>query len=242
MNRHVTLYKPDDDHDPAVPAECRTTIERLQAVLDGIEADDVLRADSHLASCRLCTERAQAAGLLAKTLRSRRDVAPGVSVDGILAALADDRAARRRQRWVVAASGSRDCGGDCFSRYSSGRPSLDRKGAPPAARGGCETRDDGTGSARIGEAFADAGQAIQGLGRMITAPSLPSPEVLTPLAEALTPLPPMDLEPAAASLAELPEAALSGLEPVTGSASRVFTQLLQDVSVMPKSTAPKTKS
>jgi hypothetical protein len=57
------------------------------------------------------------------------------------------------------------------------------------------------------------------------------PPVPTPMAEVVA--------PAAVSIAELPAAARTGLEPVTGTTQKAFTRLLRDVGVFQTTARPK---
>jgi len=243
MNRELAKHDPSD----ATPAECRATLERLQSVLDGEAQADLLRNDLHPRTCGDCRERLQAARVFVKAM------APGTAsnptfafpVEAILASVAEDRASRARSHRARTAVGMALAAGVMIALIFwpeagpvAGPPQIVEKVKPvdsPAAV-----------PPRMEDAFADAGEAIQGLGRMFSEPSLPSTELLAPFSRALgQPLPsPMatDFEPAASSLAALPEAALSSLEPLTGSATRVFTRFIQDVSAMPTTAAPKQKS
>ena len=61
--------------------------------------------------------------------------------------------------------------------------------------------------------------------------------MLSKLTDALTRPPPAGrLEPARKSLADLPDAARAGLEPVTGTAQKAFARLLRDVGAVQVST------
>ena len=215
-----------------VPENCQPTIERLQRVLDGEEPASVLAHDAHAADCLTCQERIMLARWLVPRPAEPAPL-PTSSVDHILAAVAADRSRRTfRTRTVVAGFALAASVLVAIVLWPTASPPVVK--APPK-------REPSPEAPRISEAFADAGQAIQGLGESL--PGWPEPIDIAPLAEAFAqPVPMADLEPAAASLAELPEAALRGLEPVTGSASRVLTRLIEDVSVIPAVAPPKAKS
>lgn len=239
MNRPFTSPEPDD----AAPAECRPTLERLLRALDGGDPEAMLRDDAHLRGCRSCRERVHAASILTRALGASPRL--DLNVSTILAAIAVDHATIVRRRWIAAGTAVAVAAGVLLAIFFW--PSVPQPGQPlPLVRQRLPEAPPPVEPPRIDRAIANAGAAIQGIGRNFTEPGLPSPSVFAPLTEALSqsPLPPMavDLEPAATSLAELPEAALSGIEPVTESASRVFTRLLQDVPMMPSSASPKMKS
>ena len=76
--------------------------------------------------------------------------------------------------------------------------------------------------------------------RTITEPATAGPKVFAALTDSLLKPPAaplaLDLGPAGRSLADIPEAAKSGLEPVVGSVQKALDRLLRDVAAMqPKS-------
>jgi hypothetical protein len=94
---------------------------------------------------------------------------------------------------------------------------------------------------RFGDEFAKASEALRGAEKSIVEPASAAPDVFAKLSQALSsPMtdPMADMAPARSALADLPEVARTGLEPVTGPAQKAFTRLLNDiggVSVKPKS-------
>ena len=95
---------------------------------------------------------------------------------------------------------------------------------------------------RVNEELAKAGEALRESTRTITEPAASAPRVFAALTDSLLKAPAapvgIDLGPAGRSLSEIPDAARSGLEPVTGTAQKAFNRLLRDVTSM----QPKTKS
>lgn len=227
---------PIPEHDPA--PECRETLERLQRALDGEESLASVRGEPHLLTCRECRERVQAATFLTRPIEAPK-FQP--NVEAILAAIATDRPTPRRRR-IAGVVGLVLAASVLLAIVLWPQSSPTEQQPQPVVKHELPPPE----TPRIDEAIANAGDAIQGLGRIITEPPLPSSDMIAPLAEVLAqaPMPPMavDFQPVATSLAELPEAALNGLEPVTGSATRVFTRFVQDVSAIPASTSPKSKS
>ena len=84
--------------------------------------------------------------------------------------------------------------------------------------------------------LAKAGGALRDTSRALTEPLDTAPRLLGGLTDAIFKPGSLtvsaDLEPARKSLADLPEAAKSGLEPVTGSAQKAFDRLVRDVTAM----------
>jgi hypothetical protein len=96
---------------------------------------------------------------------------------------------------------------------------------------------------RVSAELAKAGEALRESSRPLAEPAAAAPKVLASIADAM--IPPMtvpvndDVAPAAGSLAELPAAARTGLEPVAGTTRKAFTRLLRDVGVFQVSARPK---
>jgi hypothetical protein len=119
---------------------------------------------------------------------------------------------------------------------------------PPAPQGTPEPPDQTPGQTpdpapdprpiRIGDEFAKAGQAVLEAPKPITESVAVAPKVLDVLTGSFklpaAPADPMGpaLEPARKSLAELPIAARTGLEPVTGTAEKAFNRFLRDVGAV----------
>ncbi|HJZ59097.1 MAG TPA: hypothetical protein VKE74_29400, partial [Gemmataceae bacterium] len=89
---------------------------------------------------------------------------------------------------------------------------------------------------RLSDELAKAGQALRESSRPITEPATSAPGIFASLADALTRPAAQPaaarLEPARKSLADIPEAARVGFEPVTGSAQKGLNRLMRDVSAI----------
>ena len=94
---------------------------------------------------------------------------------------------------------------------------------------------------RIGEEFSKVGQTLLETSKPITDPAAKAPGIFAALTGALTrpATPANEFEPARRSLAELPEAARSGFEPVTATTQKAFSRLLRDVGAMQVSAKPQ---
>lgn len=224
--------------DPVPPA-CEPTIERLQTVLDGDLAADVLDADPHAAVCVPCRDRIRAARLVLTALAEPTEpfCAPVGLTDAILAGVRADRRRVVRQRAFFAVGGLAAAAAVVVAVWWFGGKPADPAGQPEVV----ETRPTPPAPAvvpeprpiRINDEIAKAGGALRDSTRTFTEPAASGPKVLASFTNALSRLPgppaPADLEPARRSLADLPVAARSGLEPVTDSAQKAFHRLLKDV-------------
>ena len=89
---------------------------------------------------------------------------------------------------------------------------------------------------RVVDELEKAGSALRESSRTFTEPADGASQVLAMVPATLRPLPAVPPavpgERIARSLAEIPEAARAGLEPVTDSAQKAFTRLLRDVGAM----------
>jgi len=238
----MTMTRPADFNAeaPAAPA-CRATVDRLQLVLDGELGQAALDADPHPAVCAACRERIAAARLMLSVLATPSEPIPlptGMT-DAILAAVRVDRAARIRRRTYAIAVAA------CLALVASGavlawltssppQPSVPLSPflhTPDVANGKPEPAPEPR-PVRIGDELARAGEALRGTSKPLTEPAAAAPELFARLTDALSRpgLPAEDFEPARKSLADLPEAARLGLEPVTGTAQKAFARLLHDVS------------
>lgn len=89
---------------------------------------------------------------------------------------------------------------------------------------------------KIGDTLSEAGEALAKITRDTTDKATPPPALFAPVeavklppAKATTP----DVQPAADTLASVPGAAKSGLEPVTGSTRRAINLFLRDTGLKP---------
>jgi hypothetical protein len=235
----MTMTRPADfSAESPVPPACRATVDRLQLVLDGESGQTALDADSHPAVCTACRERIAAARLMLSVLATPPEPIPlptGMT-DAILTAVREDRSARVRRRAFALAGGLAVAAavvvavwlrwpGDSSQApdVANNQPNLPNPAPEPAPL---------PRPVRIGDELAKAGEALRGSSKPLTEPAAAAPELFVKLTDALSrpALPTEDFEPARRSLAELPEAARLGLEPVTGTAQKAFARLLHDVS------------
>jgi hypothetical protein len=233
-----TDHPEPDDLDLVAPA-CRPTTERLQRVLDGDGTLVELDTDPHPAVCLTCRERIRAArGMLAALATApEAPVAPAGLSGSILAAVRADRRARLRQRVFAAAGGLAVAAAVVLVIWL--RWPVPQSDAPqqkeivvvpePAPQ-------PGPPPVRLGDQLAAAGEALRDSSRPITEPAASAPGVFASLVDTLSRPPAQpaaaSLEPARKSLADIPEAARIGFEPVTGSAQKGLNRLLRDVSAI----------
>src|SRR5207253_11156021 len=93
---------------------------------------------------------------------------------------------------------------------------------------------------RIGDEFSKAGLALLDAPRSITESAAPAPQVIAKMTDVLTrPTTVPDVESPRAALAEIPDMARAGLEPVTHTAQRAFTRLMHDVGTVQVGAKPK---
>lgn len=238
---------PQNAETPELPPVCQSTADRLNRVLDGELEAAALDADPHPAGCPACRERVAAARILLSVLAEPEPVAapPGMA-SRVLAALHQDRAAnvRRRSR-AVAAAACALAASVAIALWLSRTPPTPVGPTGPAPETANvapaptpETAPEPRPAVpplRIGDELAKAGLALRGTPKSMAEPVAAAPEVLSKLTDALTrPLAPAggDMEPARAALADLPDAARTGLEPVTGTAQKAFSRLLRDVGAI----------
>ena len=226
--------------DPIPPA-CGPTLERIQAVLDGVHPASILADDSHQGNCAACRERVRAALLLgAEFAQPRAVVLPSGLTNAILAGVRNDRRVRARQRTFAFVGGFAAAAAIAMAVWFHQpqaveiakevpvTPPINQVPEPPPIR--------------VNDELAKAGEALRESSRTITEPASSAPKVFAALTETLWNAPALpvgiDLGPAGKSLSELPDAARAGFEPVTGTAQKAFNRLLRDVTAM----QPKMKS
>lgn len=255
----MNSFHPDTAEDLISPV-CRPTLDRLQLVLDGELEATAIDADPHPAVCAACRERIAAARLVLSILGTTEAVVVPVGLtDRIVTAVCEDRATekearyrRMRRRSYAGAIGSIIAVAASLNfitwltkpppppgPYPSPFVALAQKEPPEVAPAPREVTQ--AKPLRIGDELTKAGIALRETPRAITDPASAAPEMFTKLTNALTqPITPMpeELEPARSTLAELPDVALTGLEPLTHTAQKAFSRLMRDVntvSVKPKS-------
>jgi hypothetical protein len=231
------------------PPACRPTLARLQLVLDRELPAATLDSDQHAPECLACRERIAAARLLLAEMASpSRPAVPVGLTHAVLTAVREDSFARlRRRSYAVAAgtiaalaasvavivwlTGAPDRPG--AETWNPTLPDQAREQSPPVAP---EPRP-----LRLGDELSRAGQALLDTSRPIAEPAADAPRVFGALADSLAPpaAPDAGLWPGGSALAELPEAALAGLEPVASTTQKAFARLLRDVGGVRVPVKPK---
>ncbi|HEY2911424.1 MAG TPA: hypothetical protein VGI99_14330 [Gemmataceae bacterium] len=226
---------------PPIPEACVPTLERIQAVLDRIHPSTILASDAHPVECAACRQRVRAARLLLDSFANPPVIAiPAGFTDTIVASVRADRRRRLRQRFFAVTGGSLVAAAVALAvwlnqpkaaEFANVAPLPEAKPQPAAAP-----------PLRFNEELAKAGAALRESSRTITEPAASTPKVFAALTDSLLNASAsstgIDLGPAEKSLAEIPDAARVGLEPVTGTAQKALNRLLHDVSGM----QPKLKS
>jgi hypothetical protein len=246
-------YDPTDNAEP-VPPQCRATVELLQRALDGDASAEALDADAHPGACPTCRERLRAARVLLAALAvpAAPVVVPSGFADRVLGAMKADRRARSRRRVFAAVGGLAVAAavlvGVWFIVNANGETKPDQpqpKGfvkqpelpEAPAPREKPEPAPDPR-PLRIRDTLASAGQTLTETPKPIADSVAVAPKLFDALTGPFTmPTTPAaaDLEPARKSIAELPQAARTGMEPVTDTAQKALGRFLRDVgSVQPK--------
>jgi hypothetical protein len=235
---------PTDPFDPArlVSPVCRPTVERLQAVLDGELPADALDADPHPTVCAACRERIAAARMLISVLATAAPTpVPTGMNERILRAVTEDRYSRIRRRAYVYSGGAALAiaatillvGWLTNSPNPLPVPVLPyspdiAKGLPTAP----EPRP--AKPIRLGDEFSKAGNALRDVPKSITDSTSAAPELFAAVSDAFTrPMSAVvDMDPPSSTLSDIPDAARTGLEPVTDTAQKAFTRLIHDVGGM----------
>ena len=244
-----------DDTDPTAPA-CRATVAEIQRALDGDASPESLDADPHLGACASCRERVRAARVLLSVLATPEPVAvPAGFTDRVLSAVRDDRQAHARRRRVAPVAGVLALaaavlvGAWVIANANGPKPieqpkELVQQSAPAPLEVAPEPRVKAPAPEprpiNIGNEFAKAERALRDAPKPLTDSVAFAPKLLDVFTGPFTKpaAPPMGdaLEPARKSIADLPDAARTGLEPVTGTAQKALDRLLRDVTAMkPKS-------
>jgi anti-sigma factor RsiW len=229
-----------------VPPACVPTVERLQLVLDGEALIDAIDADPHLAACAACRERVAAARLVSTVLASRSDrTVPGHLTDTILAAVSEARTATiRRKSFAISGGVALALAASVlllvWAFKSNPEPivPLGVKSAPETVK--IPSVAPEPRPIRIGDEFSKVGQALRDTSKPITEPAASAPQVISLLTGSLKrPLRSVaEFEPAK-SIADLPDAARIGFEPITATTQKAFARLMRDVGGVQVSTKPK---
>jgi hypothetical protein len=221
---------------------CRPTVERLQSVLDGELAADALDADSHPAACAACRERISAARMLISVLAAAAPTpVPAGMAEGILKAVTEDRYYRIRQRayaysgGVAATIAATILLVGWLTNLPNAVPVPLLPYSPEIAKGLPTAPEPRPAKPlRIGDEFSKAGHALRDVPKSISDSTSAAPELFAAVTDAFTR--PMagvvDMDPPSSTLSDIPDAARTGLEPVTDTAQKAFTRLIHDVGGM----------
>jgi hypothetical protein len=228
--------------DELVPPACRPTVERLQGVLDGELPAAPLDTDPHPFACAACRQRVAAARLLASVLASPAEppaVPPGFA-NRVLGAVHEDRRGRVRRRVFALAGGLAVAAAvalvvwfrwpaDAVPDIAKNQPLPQEPEVAPQPR-----------TIRIGDELTKAGWALLDAPKSITESTSAAPQVIVKVTDALTrPAVTADVESPRAAIAEIPDMARAGLEPVTGTAEKAFARLMNDIGAVRFGMKPK---
>jgi hypothetical protein len=245
------MTRRDEISVPQVPPRCAPLMDRLQLVLDGAMPSSALDIDAHAAGCDACRERIAAARLMLDVLATPAapSTPPGLT-DSILAAVREDRYVRIRRRSYAVAGGAAVAIAASVLLLtwltSPHRQSIvldhpmriqDQAHVQLNAPVAPEPRQ-----IRLGDEFSRVGQALLDTPKAFTSPTTGGPGVVLGRITDSISLPtgrPAGFEPTRDALAELPQAARSGLEPVTSTTQKAFARLVRDVGGVQVSTRPK---
>ncbi|QDU22089.1 anti-sigma factor family protein [Urbifossiella limnaea] len=220
---------------PLPIADCDRVGSAIQAVLDGHRPD--FDADAHVLTCAACRARVAEARVLLAALAVPPEpiaVPPGFA-DGVLAAVRADRPEPSSRRLLATAGAGFAVAASLLVAAWLLNSTADRQVVVEATRSAPPVR--------VSAELAKAGDAFRESSRPLTEPAAAAPKVLASIADAMFPPMPTPagdtVAPAAASIAELPAAARTGLEPVAGTTQKAFSRLLRDVNVFSSSARPK---
>ncbi|MFO0799053.1 MAG: hypothetical protein U0804_16415 [Gemmataceae bacterium] len=222
---------------PLPTTDCCRVVSAIQAVLDGARPFADLDTDAHAAACLTCRSRVADARVLiaALALPAEPVAVPAGFADAVLAAVRADLPESRRRRLVATAGGGFALAASLLIGVWLLNSTADRQVVVEATRSAPPVR--------LSAELAKAGDAFRESSRPLTEPAAAAPKVFASIADAM--FPPMStpvgdaVAPAAASIAELPTAARTGLEPVAGTTQKAFSRLLRDVNVFSSSARPK---
>jgi hypothetical protein len=222
--------RPDDLPAPDRPAGCAAFEAMVNAVLDRELGPDALDGD-HSAGCAECRALAVAARqLLVATFAQPRP--PSGFTERVVAVAVRDRRARRRLRLVGAAlAASVLAGTTVYLLRPTSVETREFVHVPPAPDVVPEAPPP-----RVSDRFAEAGSALVAITNRVKEQTVNPPRTLLPPSEAVT-VPKAGavpgIEPVAESLAGMPEAARSGIEPVADKSRRAVNLFLRDVGLGP---------
>ena len=227
-------------HTP-IPPECGPTLERIQSVLDRIHPASVLATDPHPAACAACRERVRTAqALLAAFAEPRPVVVPAGFADSVLAGVqhAERVQFRRRTAALIGGFAMAAAIGLAVWFNQPKDPSIAKQEPAVPQQPGPGPAPAPTPPIRVNDELAKASDAFRESSRTITEPVGSVASLTDTLFKAPTVPMGIDLGPAGKSLSDIPDAAKSGLEPVTNTAQKAFNRMLRDVTAI----QPKAKS
>lgn len=215
------------ERDIPIPPECGPTVERIQSVLDRIHGASILSTDVHAASCEACRARVRAALGMLELFADPVPVRPNFA-ESVLIEVAHDRRVRFRRK-VAAVFGG-------FAMAAAVGLALWLNQPKDASVARQEPAPVPVAPIRVNEEFARSTEAIRESTRAIAESAEAAPRLVASLTDTLfkAPMAPVsyDLGPAGQSIADIPDAAKSGLEPVGNTAQKAFNRLLRDVTAM----------
>ena len=234
--------------------DCRQVIDRLQSVLDGELPATALEVDPHATACRTCRERIAAGKLVWNSLRTAQESSlfRAALTGQIVMAIHTDRQRQRRNRvrrrlfagglaiaamllivirsgWPV---GSNQTASVQKQPTDSTLAKEPQAPAPVAAQPVQQPL-------RLADELSKAEQAFVNSSRPITDPARAAPQVIEKIADYFSSPDPSGprVEFGQTALLELPEAARSGLQPVTETTQKAIARFFHDVSAI--QTTPK---
>jgi hypothetical protein len=242
---------------PVISPACAQTVALLQRVCDNELPSTALDSDTHFSICSDCRGRLAAARqVLAVLSSSSGALAPRPNLtDKIVEAILADRETSSRTRYrrrVFAFSGGLAVAATvllvAWYLWPSGANRGDREADvvrvpltnSESIGGSAQNASPTQPTVRLGDEFYKAEQALLGSSKPITEPASVAPQVFVKLTDVLTrpaesrP----EVEPVGISLLEIPDAARSGLQPVTSTTQKAFARLLHDMGAVQLSAKP----
>jgi hypothetical protein len=206
-------------------------LERIQAVLDRAQPASILN-EEHALACAACRDRVSAALRMLELFAEPVRVRPGFA-DAVLAEVAHDSKVRFRRK-VAAVFGGFALAASiavAFWMNQPKEPGFVKQDPPPV-----QHEPAPVPPIRVNDELAKATEAFRESTRPITEPVAEAPRVVAALTDTLfkTPALPVghDFATAGQSIADIPDAAKSGLEPVGSTAQKALNRLLRDVTGM----------
>ncbi len=223
---------PTPNLDPS--PDCTAFEAVVQRVLDGEFAHDRL-GDRHVQSCPACRDLLKATVAFAAFPTPVPKPSVGLNQRVLLTVLHDRRQRRQRRQRRLLVGGSALAMAAClfislgvYFTQTGSKPTpeiVEVAPMPPTLN-----------ALRVTDQVAEAGSAITAMTRRATEQAMRPTRALFPVDPMAVPQIdlPTTMEPATESLAALPSAAKSGLEPITDGTRRAVNLFLRDVGFSPK--------